>query len=143
MKPTDDDMGHSGEFYWLERAGHYLAEGFHYAGLFIIGLAVIWASLLEIFEIVAHGGPSVKDILLLFIYLELGAMIGIYFKTRQLPVRFLLYIAITALTRVLAIDIKEMLNERILAISGAILLIALALLLLRIGSDRFPKGDTV
>lgn len=138
MKPTDDDMGHSGEFYWLERAGHYLAEGFHYAGLFIIGLAVIWASLLEIFEIVAHGGPSVKDILLLFIYLELGAMVGIYFKTKKLPVRFLLYIAITALTRVLAIDVKTMTDLHLMAVSLAILLLAISVLVVRIASDRFP-----
>jgi hypothetical protein len=38
---------------------------------------------------------------LLFIYLEIGAMVGIYFKTTRLPVRYLLYIAITALARVL------------------------------------------
>ncbi|MFC1357094.1 MAG: hypothetical protein G8D58_10720 [gamma proteobacterium symbiont of Phacoides pectinatus] len=49
-----------------------------------------------------------KDVLLLFIYLELGAMVGIYFKTKRLPVRFLIYIAITALTRLLAIDVKVM-----------------------------------
>ena len=33
-------------------------------------------------------------------------MVGIYFKTRRLPVRFLIYIAITALTRMLTVDIK-------------------------------------
>jgi len=37
----------------------------------------------------------------LFIYLEIGAMIGIYFKTTRLPVRYLIYVAITALGRVL------------------------------------------
>ena len=37
-----------------------------------------------------HDGPSIKDILLLFIYLELAAMVGIYFKTKKLPVRFLM-----------------------------------------------------
>jgi phosphate starvation-inducible membrane PsiE len=37
----------------------------------------------------------------LFIYLEIGAMVGVYFKTTRLPVRYLIYIAITALARVL------------------------------------------
>ena len=38
---------------------------------------------------------------LLFIYLEFGAMVGIYFKTTRRPVRYLIYIAMTALGRVL------------------------------------------
>jgi phosphate starvation-inducible membrane PsiE len=53
------------------------------------------------------GGVSVDDILLLFIYLELGAMVGIYFKTNHMPIRFLLYVAITALTRLLIGDVSH------------------------------------
>jgi Phosphate-starvation-inducible E family len=41
----------------------------------------------------AQGRASLGDILLLFIYLEIGAMVGIYFKTTHLPVRYLIYIA--------------------------------------------------
>ncbi|MEW8546258.1 MAG: phosphate-starvation-inducible PsiE family protein [Candidatus Thiodiazotropha endolucinida] len=67
----------------------------------------------------------------LFIYLELGAMIGIYFKTRRLPVQFLIYIAITALTRMLTIDIKGMPDKTILTVTGAILMLTLAILILR------------
>ena len=47
------------------------------------------------------NSASIEDILLLFIYLELGAVVGIYFKTNHMPVRFLIYVAITALTRML------------------------------------------
>jgi phosphate starvation-inducible membrane PsiE len=83
----------------------------------------------------------VKDILLLFIYLELGAMVGIYFKTRRLPVRFLLYIAITALTRVLAIDIKEMPDERIIALSLSILLLTVSVLLVLFSTARFAEHE--
>lgn len=122
----------------LERAGDLLVEGFHMAGLFIIGAAITWASIAECIEIIQHGGPRIKDILLLFIYLELGAMVGIYFKTKRLPVRFLLYIAITALTRVLAIDIKTMSTEHIVGITVAILLLAISVLAIRVGSSRFP-----
>ncbi len=43
--------------------------------------------------------PLLMTFYCLFIYLELGAMVGIYFKTNHMPVRFLIYIAITALTR--------------------------------------------
>ncbi|MEW8656883.1 MAG: phosphate-starvation-inducible PsiE family protein [Candidatus Thiodiazotropha endolucinida] len=67
----------------------------------------------------------------LFIYLELGAMVGIYIKTRRLPVQFLIYIAITALTRMLTIDIKGMPDKTILTVTGAILMLTLAILILR------------
>lgn len=92
---------------------------------------------------IQHGGADIKDILLLFIYLELGAMVGIHFKTKHLPVRFLLYVAITALTRVLAIDLKAMPNERILMITGAIVLVSLAILALWVGASRFPAGEEI
>ena len=48
---------------------------------------------------VQKGSPSIEDLLLLFIYLEIGSMVGIYFHTNHMPVRFLLYVGITALTR--------------------------------------------
>ena len=130
--------------HWTETFGDRLVEGFHLIGLFVVGASVIWASWAEVFSIIRNGGPEIKDILLLFIYLELGAMVGIYFKTKHLPVRFLIYIAITALTRVLAIDVKEMSDEHMLTLAGAILLLSLAALVLRFGSHRFPSesGDS-
>ena len=125
----------------LEKIGNYMVEGFHLLGLFVIGAAIIWASWAEVFKIIGLGGPKIHDILVLFIYLELGAMVGIYFKTKHLPVRFLLYIAITALTRALALEIEDMQNDRILIVSGAILVLALAILVIRFGSARFPMQD--
>ncbi len=124
---------------WVERVGDVLVEGFHLVGLFIIGAAIVWATWEEVLHIIELGGPRIKDILLLFMYLELGAMVGIYFKTKHLPVRFLIYIAITALTRVLAIDIKDMAGDRMIMLTGAILLLAVAVLALRYASARFPS----
>jgi phosphate starvation-inducible membrane PsiE len=122
----------------LEHFGNLLVDGFHLLGLFVIGAVIVWATALEMIYIFVHREPTIKEILLLFIYLELGAMIGIYFKTKRLPVRFLLYIALTALTRVLAVDIKTMTDERMMMISAAILILAVAVLVIRIGTDRFP-----
>ena len=120
----------------IEHFGDQLVEVFHLVGLFIIGAAVTWASWVEVFTIIEHGGPKIKDILLLFIYLELGAMIGIYFKTKRLPVRFLIYIAITALTRVLAVDVKVMDNWHMVTVTGCILVLSIAVLALRYGSTH-------
>jgi phosphate starvation-inducible membrane PsiE len=127
----------------LTNVGNLVFELFHLLGLFVIGVAIVWASWVEVFEIIARGGPKIKDVLLLFIYLELGAMVGIYFQTKRLPVRYLIYIAVTALTRVLAIDIKEMSDLHMITLTGAILILCVAILVLRIGSTRFNEKDNV
>lgn len=123
--------------------GNALFEIFHLIGLFVIGITIVWASWIEVLKIIAHGGPEIKDVLLLFIYLELGAMVGIYFKTKRLPVRYLIYIAVTALTRVLAIDIKTMSDMHIFTMTGAILLLCFSVLVLKVGSTRFNEQDPV
>jgi len=110
----------------LENIGNAMVDTFHLIALFVIGGTVIWSAIAEYLTIIEKGHPALKDILLLFIYLELGAMVGIYFKTKRLPVVFLLYIAITALTRVLTVDVKAMPWPNILVISGAILILALS-----------------
>ena len=110
----------------LQSVGNILVELFHLLALFVIGGTVIWSAVAEYLLIIKAGHPTLKDILLLFIYLEIGAMVGIYFKTKRLPVVFLLYIAITALTRVLTVDIKSMEWPLVLALSGAILILALS-----------------
>jgi phosphate starvation-inducible membrane PsiE len=126
----------------IEHLGNQLTDGFHLVGLFVVGVSILWASWAEVFEIISHGGPRIKDILLLFIYLELGAMVGIYFKTKRLPVRYLIYIAITALTRVLAVDAKTMSDMHLLAVTAAILLLSIAVLVLRFGSARYASERT-
>lgn len=110
----------------LEAIGNTFVDAFHLFALFVIGGTVIWSAAAEYLAIIEVGHPKLKDILLLFIYLEVGAMVGIYFKTKRLPVVFLIYIAITALTRVLTVDVKAMDWPHILVLSGAILILALA-----------------
>ena len=90
---------------------------------------------------VSRGRAELSDILLLFIYLELGAMVGIYFKTTRLPVRYLIYIAITALARVLIeiVGAEHRTGTDLLIVTGAILVLSLAVLVLRFASHRFPS----
>jgi protein PsiE len=120
-----------------EKAGDIFIEYFHLIGLLILSLTVGWAAVVSYIDIMSDGVPTLKDILLLFIYLEIGAMIGIYYKTKKLPVQFLLYIAITALTRVLTIDIKTMDNQTILTLSIAILIMVLSVFVL----NNYNKDD--
>lgn len=66
-----------------ESLGNLLVEAFHYLALFAIGATVFWAAGAAFLGMVNKGHASIDDILLLFIYLELGAMVGIYFKTSR------------------------------------------------------------
>ncbi|MNQ71736.1 phosphate-starvation-inducible protein PsiE [compost metagenome] len=121
--------------------GNLLVEGFHYLALFAIGGAVAWAAGHTFLGMFERGQATIDDILLLFIYLELGAMVGIYFKTNHMPVRFLIYVAITALTRLLIGDIQHnhKPNMGIVMVCGAILLLAIATLVVRYASTKFPS----
>jgi phosphate starvation-inducible membrane PsiE len=123
------------------RLGGVLVDAFHYLALFAIGGAVVWSAVFAFVGMAGKGHASVDDILLLFIYLELGAMVGIYFKTNHMPVRFLIYVGITALTRLLVGDIAShhQLDWGIVAVPVAILLLALANLVVRYGSARYPS----
>ncbi|BBP85315.1 MULTISPECIES: phosphate-starvation-inducible protein PsiE [Pseudomonas] len=124
-----------------ESLGNLLVESFHYLALFAIGGITAWAAVVAFLGMVEKGHITVDDILLLFIYLELGAMVGIYFKTNHMPVRFLIYVAITALTRLLISDVSHhnRPDESIVYVCGAILLLALSILVVRFASSRFPS----
>lgn len=124
-----------------DTVGNLLVDGFHYLALFAIGAAIVWSAIVAFIDMSAHGSASIHDILLLFIYLELGAMVGIYFKTNHMPTRFLIYVGITALVRMLLDDIQldHEPDMSILYICGSILLLALANLIIRYGSNRFPS----
>ena len=125
--------------------GNFMVEGFHYLGLFVIGAATVWSAFFAFMEMVGKGHASIDDILLLFIYLELGAMVGIYFKTNHLPIRFLLYIAITALTRYLIGDVSHhhAPNIGMFYICGGIFLLALSVLAVRFASYKFPSSKAI
>jgi phosphate starvation-inducible membrane PsiE len=127
----------------INRIGGALVDGFHYLALFAIGGAIVWSAVHAFVGMVGKGHASIEDILLLFIYLELGAMVGIYFKTNHMPVRFLIYVGITALTRLLVGDIAahHRLDWGLVVVPAAIFLLALANLVVRYGSARFPSSD--
>ena len=122
--------------------GNLLVESFHYLALFAIGATIVWAAVAAFIGMAAKGHASIDDILLLFIYLELGAMVGIYFKTNHMPVRFLIYVGMTALTRLMISDLQD--HHRpgmeVIYVTSAILLLALATLVIRYGSARFPSA---
>ena len=131
----------------IDKVGNELVGVFHRLALFGIGAATVWAAGWTFIDLFAKHHATIADLLLMFIYLEIGAMVGIYFKTNHMPVRFLLYIAITALTRHM-VDIMShspIKIDEMLAVAGATLGIAVSVLIVRYTSARFPndKRDEV
>ena len=132
-----------------DKFGEALVSGFHLLALFAIGATIVWAAVFEFIKMMAQGHATVEDILLLFIFLELGAMVGIYFTTNHMPVRFLLYIALTALTRLLIgmvniehielIDAIQTPHLGLLVVTGCILLLAIAVFTLRYATYKYPS----
>jgi len=121
--------------------GNNLVQSFHYLALFVIGAMTVWSAAHAAFVMFLQQYASIQDILLLFIYLEIGAMVGIYFKTNHMPVRFLIYIGITALTRHLIdlIAVGHDYSIEMLVLGITVLILSLSILLIRYSSFKFPS----
>lgn len=125
----------------VDRIGQRALHLVEKLGLVVIVLATIVAIWQEIVIMVGNATVSLADLLLLFIYLEVLTMAGIYLQTGKLPVRLPLYIAIVALARYIVLDVKSMTSFELLAVSGGILILALAILAIRYGHVTFPYED--
>jgi len=110
-------------------------------GLLVIVIATIFAGVHEVDTMITNGVVTLADLLLMFLYLEILAMVSVYYRSGKLPVRFPIYIAIVALARFIVLDIKNMELMHLIAVSAAILLLSLAVLAVRYGHVRFPYGE--
>ena len=110
-------------------------------GLVIITLATLVAGVIEVRVMIVAGTVTLADLLLLFLYLEILAMVGVYFQSGQLPVRFPIYIAIVALSRYLVLDMKSLDVWKMMGVTASILLLAAAVLVIRYGHTRFPYDE--
>src|ERR1700754_999279 len=129
---------------FADPVGTFMVDAFQLLALFVIGATTVWSAAAMFIDMAAQGRARIEDILLLFIYLEIGATVGIYFKTTRLPVRYLIYIAITALGRVLIeiVGAEHRTGIDLLVVSGAILVLSFAVLVLRFATSKFspPTG---
>jgi protein PsiE len=125
--------------------GRLLTDAFHLAGLFAIGAATVWAAVFAFMGMASRGQVSVEDLLLLFIYLEIGSMVGIYFKTNHMPVRFLIYVGITAVTRHLIVYVQnaQQPDLGVIYLAASTFILSGAVFLIRYTSFHYPsKPDT-
>ena len=112
-----------------------------YVGLTVITAATVIAGYLEVSHMANAGVVTLADLLLMFLYLEILAMVGMYFGSGKLPVRFPIYIAIVALARYMVLDMKNLDMWHMIGVAASILLLTLAVLALRYGHVRYSYGD--
>lgn len=92
--------------------------GLKTVGLLIIAISTVIEAGVEITSMFEVRTVTIADLLLLFIYLEVLAMVVMYLDSGKLPVRMPLYIAIVALARYMIMDMKSLNSSRILGIAG-------------------------
>ncbi|MDB4109496.1 phosphate-starvation-inducible PsiE family protein [Porticoccaceae bacterium] len=94
--------------------------------LLLISLATIGAVLVEVTRIIDNMTVNLSDLFLLFIYAEVLGMVAIFYKDHRIPVTLPIIIAITALTRMIVLQTKELEPINIVYEASGILLLAIA-----------------
>ena len=97
----------------------------------VILIATSIAFVLEILHMVEIRDVNLPDLLLLFIYLEVIGMVTSYWRTQTIRLTYPLFIAITALSRLIILQKKDIDPSTLVYEAGAILLLAIAIVILK------------
>ncbi len=127
----------------LKRPVHSVGWGIRMlerAGLIVILLATLVAVATEVMHMLGKQKVDIPDLLLLFMYLEMVALVGMYWRKGKMSVRMPLYIAMVGVARHMMTDTSLTAPVALLAGAGAILVLAIAVLALRFGHSRYPYG---
>tara|TARA_B100001540_G_scaffold221073_1_gene195454 strand:+ start:135 stop:530 length:396 start_codon:yes stop_codon:yes gene_type:complete len=109
--------------------------------LIIILISTVIAFGIEIFQMILNKKISLADLILLFLYLEVLAMVRVFWESQSIQITLPLFIAITALSRFIILQGKSINPEILLYEAGAIVLIALAILILRFRNSSIVGLD--
>ncbi|NKI34852.1 phosphate-starvation-inducible PsiE family protein [Wenzhouxiangella sp. XN79A] len=126
----------------LRRSGTRSASFAGDIGLWVVLIATVIAAGIEIWAMIEARSVKLTDILLLFIYLEVITMVDVYWRTGRLPVRMPLYIAMVAMARYIILEAAHLGPWHVIGLSGAILILALAVLVVRFGHLKYPYAET-
>ena len=108
-----------------------LIKGTEKTLLAIIAILTVVATGEEVVKIYDEKSVQLADLLLLFIYTEVLGMIGIFFVSNRIPITLPIFIAMTAISRLIILQGKEMDMSFLLYEAGAILVLAIAVLVVR------------
>ncbi len=128
----------------IKKISHDVISFIENIGLLVIAISTVIAVGVEILSMINAWTIRLADLLILFIYLEVLAMVSIYLESGKLPVQIPLYITIVALSRYMILDMKGLDNWRMIGVAGSILLISFSVLVYRYGNIKFPyKNESV
>lgn len=96
-----------------------------------IAIATVCATVIEISTLIIDREVELADLLLLFIYTEVLGMVGVFYRSGSIPITLPLFIAITALSRMIILQGKGSDPQNLLYEAGAILMLAIAVLIIR------------
>ncbi len=94
--------------------------------LIVAAAMTIGATGIEIVGVYRAQTITLADILLIFLYTEVIGMIAVFYTGRGSPFVYPIFIAVTALARLIVLQGKDMAPENILFEAAAILLLAVA-----------------
>tara|TARA_B100000900_G_scaffold394993_1_gene392959 strand:+ start:159 stop:581 length:423 start_codon:yes stop_codon:yes gene_type:complete len=94
--------------------------------LLLIALATIFATIVEIIRIIEVQTVNLSDLFLLFIYAEVLGMVASFYANNRIPVTLPLIIAMTALTRMIILQSKDLNAINIIYEATGILILAIA-----------------
>ena len=100
--------------------------------LTIILVSTVIAVGIEIKTMYIYQSVTLADLLLMFLYLEVLAMVRVFWSQQSISITLPLLIAITALSRFIILQGKEMDASQLLYESLAIVFIAIAIVVLRL-----------
>jgi protein PsiE len=107
--------------------------------LLIIAVATIYATGLEIVRLASTNIVTLSDLFLLFIYAEVLGMVGVFYRDNRIPVTLPIIIAITALTRMIILQSKDLDAINIIYEAGGILLLSIAAYIISLKDEMSLK----
>ena len=111
--------------------------------LALIALFTVYGVGQEMYTVIESGGVKLTDLLLMFIYAEVLGMVAAFYRHHRIPISIPIFIAITALCRLIILQGKGISTVDLIYESGAVLLLALAALIIRWKSPRLEQDDAV
>ena len=94
--------------------------------LLLIAFATIYATASEVVRIIEVEVVNLSDLFLLFIYAEVLGMVATFYANNRIPVTLPLIIAMTALTRMIILQTKDLNAVNIIYEAAGILILAIS-----------------
>jgi protein PsiE len=113
-----------------------LLKNIQLGGAIVVFIATIFAFGIEVQTIIVQKSVALGDLLLLFIYLEVLGMVASYWGSQRIQLTYPLFIAITAIARLIILQSKDLEAVTLIYESAAILIISISILVLRIRRSK-------